>query len=58
MAEENALHDFKKIFDEELEKYAKDYDYPDIAVTVLGHSDVRTLCYEVCKRIKLEDHNG
>ena len=46
------LSNFKKIFDEELEKYAKDYDYPDIAMKVLGHQDVRALCYEVCKRIK------
>jgi hypothetical protein len=55
---EGTLRNFKKIFEEELKKCAKNYDYPGLAMTVLGHTDVRVLCYEVCKKIKLENNNG
>ena len=50
---EGVLRNFKKIFEEELKKYAENHDYPDIAMAVLGHTDVRALCYEVCKRNKI-----
>jgi hypothetical protein len=55
---EGTPRNFKKIFEEELKKYAENYDYPDIAMAVLGNTDVRALCYEVCKKIKLENNNG